>query len=505
MTNSFFCRIVFALLCLLTTGSYSRAQQGWEQIATFDSISVDQFEVYSDTLYLRTTNNSYVHYPDKSSSAFLMSPDGGRHWESMKTPWDWRLTADGRNATQYLWGKFPNSAMLWSWSVFGGDSAFCDLSMDGGRTWQSHPARRPIFDTIHAFELRQFTISPFNENVWYLVVDYSGQPSVYPSQVLWRSQNRGYSWVDISPMGGASLGMGLDLRDSTIIYVTASGPPNPWNTIWCRTTNYGQTWTYVNAGEAHCCASYSGITMAGTLRDLVDSAYDESTDGGATWQRTTWHIDTTIWPVGTQYSIYSYLPWPQDPLQAVIQVNAIKMKGKDTIEFYYGWIYSTTDDGVTWNRLWGPSENGIWDRAWGKTEVDHKTGKAFFMDFDSVYPTPFLWLPVRQRLWSREIWHPTSVHQDFAGLSLSTELGAVFPNPISDFAIISYRLAHSGDTRLDVIDLLGRVVKTVNAGMQSAGAHMASWVPESSLQSGTYFVRLRTTDKEQIFPISLTR
>lgn len=54
-------------------------------------------------------------------------------------------------------------------------------------------------------------------------------------------------------------------------------------------------------------------------------------------------------------------------------------------------------------------------------------------------------------------------------------LGAVRPNPVGAAATIAYSLERESDVRLDVLDVVGRRVRSLPGGFRSLGAHEVSW------------------------------
>jgi len=73
-------------------------------------------------------------------------------------------------------------------------------------------------------------------------------------------------------------------------------------------------------------------------------------------------------------------------------------------------------------------------------------------------------------------------------------LGAVRPNPMREAAELRFSLARAGSAALDVFDLSGRRVRSVAAGVFSAGSHVERWDGRddrgSVAPSGFYFARL---------------
>jgi hypothetical protein len=66
-----------------------------------------------------------------------------------------------------------------------------------------------------------------------------------------------------------------------------------------------------------------------------------------------------------------------------------------------------------------------------------------------------------------------------------------FPNPFNPSTIISYELPTEGFVKLAVCDLLGREVRTIVNGRQSAGIHSVTFLADN-LPSGIYFYRLQS-------------
>jgi hypothetical protein len=90
-------------------------------------------------------------------------------------------------------------------------------------------------------------------------------------------------------------------------------------------------------------------------------------------------------------------------------------------------------------------------------------------------------------------------------LSLSL-LGA---NPVRGSAALNFSLSQAGSVRLHLIDVSGRVVRTLIDGSMSAGPHAASWNGHDnegrSLPSGLYFARLDAEGRSIVRRLLLAR
>jgi len=69
---------------------------------------------------------------------------------------------------------------------------------------------------------------------------------------------------------------------------------------------------------------------------------------------------------------------------------------------------------------------------------------------------------------------------------------ALFPNPFNGDAQIQYSIGKDSHVVVDVYDIIGRKVKSLDEGYQQAGAYIVNFRGEN-LASGVYLLRLRTS------------
>jgi hypothetical protein len=86
----------------------------------------------------------------------------------------------------------------------------------------------------------------------------------------------------------------------------------------------------------------------------------------------------------------------------------------------------------------------------------------------------------------------TAVPEQVAHVLPETALNAV-PNPFNSEVALEISLAHAGEIRLTVYDLLGREVETLAKGRWEGGVSRIRWRPKE-LASGIYFATLWTVD-----------
>ncbi len=83
------------------------------------------------------------------------------------------------------------------------------------------------------------------------------------------------------------------------------------------------------------------------------------------------------------------------------------------------------------------------------------------------------------------------VSGDHSSIPRSYILGQNFPNPFNPSTSITYGLPVRTHVRLEILDVLGRVVATIVNGVKEAGTYTVTW-DASSRPSGTYFYKLTT-------------
>lgn len=83
-----------------------------------------------------------------------------------------------------------------------------------------------------------------------------------------------------------------------------------------------------------------------------------------------------------------------------------------------------------------------------------------------------------------------------AGIEDVVKVGfnAIYPNPSSDYATVSYRLLERAKVSLEVYNMLGSLVKTVTPGQIFAGQKQTQ-LNVKDLENGHYFVKLVVNDE----------
>ena len=84
-----------------------------------------------------------------------------------------------------------------------------------------------------------------------------------------------------------------------------------------------------------------------------------------------------------------------------------------------------------------------------------------------------------------------------------------WPNPFSDATSIRYQLEDRGEVSLQIYNLMGQVVRTIIAGVQSPGSYLVRWDGKDdkgkTVPSGIYLIRLKTIGQQDVRKIALVR
>jgi hypothetical protein len=84
------------------------------------------------------------------------------------------------------------------------------------------------------------------------------------------------------------------------------------------------------------------------------------------------------------------------------------------------------------------------------------------------------------------------------------ELGPNYPNPFNPTTTIAFSLPDERRVRVEVLDVRGRVVRTLADGTRGAGRHTLTFTADD-LASGTYFARVRAGDEVDVRKMSLVK
>ncbi len=96
-----------------------------------------------------------------------------------------------------------------------------------------------------------------------------------------------------------------------------------------------------------------------------------------------------------------------------------------------------------------------------------------------------------------------------AALPAETEMDAAYPNPFNPSTYIAYRLSEDGVVRITVFDAMGRSIRILHEGRQSAGSYQVYWngTDEAGrrVSSGMYLIRMQAGEVLKVQKVMLAR
>jgi len=134
-------------------------------------------------------------------------------------------------------------------------------------------------------------------------------------------------------------------------------------------------------------------------------------------------------------------------------------------------IYSTADD---WNTWWINGGNGSDDIS---------------LDDDILVETD------GENIWVNDelVWSSFAIDEEYAGNAFLN----VSPNPFKNSVAIQYSVKQSGNVKIDMYDLRGRLVKRLLNEHKNTGNYEVEW-NAAGMRSGIYFCRFVQGNKEEV-------
>lgn len=216
--------------------------------------------------------------------------------------------------------------------------------------------------------------------------------------------------------------------------------------IYVRAHKIDATQTYSGGGVSHT------INVPGTI--MGESSFHIST------------VDTTEAGndgfVVTQFATPLYV-WDGSDFALVFDASECSASG-DTIGVF------ASSDGVQ-DQIFGI------DYTWWK----YPSANPFWVKYNHVFSNTRM--PVIFAIIDRDFVNVNDVNF-FQGLQLS-----VYPNPASDILNVDFAVNSDMNTRIDILDINGKIVYTSNLGLKQTGSHNTS-IDISNLSSGAYFVSI---------------
>ncbi|MBN1447759.1 MAG: T9SS type A sorting domain-containing protein [Bacteroidetes bacterium] len=387
--------------------------------------------------------------------------------------------------------------------------------------------------------------------------------SAQTADIMIKTVNGGGSWSQVGTSGGYPSGKGVycvEARTNNVALV-GTGPENGAAEVY-RTVNGGAAWTGSSVSSItgfvnwiHMFDDMNGVLQGDPKNGRWGIA--TTTDGGVTWTATASPPDAptgeagwneayaaagdTVW-FGTNNSrIYRSIDrgetWTAiatpakhsldmafgDSKRGIIRFGEITNQGGEYA------LAVTEDGGDTWTRLTSievsgagtvqmePNGRRIWyarsSNAWASTDMGESwTVQAIPAEF--VYPRcsaifsntslTDVYVAGLGIFKYRSTYQPYETTPVIGPVSAGTfELDALYPNPVSTRAAgvtVGFTLDAVGDTRIDVYDNLGRIVRSGMQARLHAGAHSYT-IETTGLPAGNYHIRVQSADRIAVAPL----
>lgn len=272
-----------------------------------------------------------------------------------------------------------------------------------------------------------------------------------------------------------------------------------------KTTNGGGSWSKVNLGDKKYYFTIGDSYIFDQLTLFVSSsiwdgdnfqprynfAILKTTDGGNNWFQMETNLDNQVsliprsifftdtqngvlatWPiVRVYYTTDGGKNWVETQtlplIPRVVEINDIFMlnNGKGWIAAQVGNFLATTDNGISWQRVEGLTDNRLYSISFLK---DNSTGFIFGS-------------------------HNTILkYENTVGIEEETNLQNYdfsflqnYPNPFNSTTLFTFELPRYGFTELKVYDVIGREIKTIVKGNLERGKHSIQF-NAGDLPSGMY-------------------
>lgn len=246
--------ISFCLFLFLIT-SPTKAQE-WEFVG-LDSLAVYHLYVSGDTIYAGTIDRN--NNPNINDGLYFSS-DGGNNWVQLDS-----ALGDGYVNGFYVISP-ENLYILKSGIIY--------KTLNHGESWEA-------INNISSYQLRWFSISPFNANELYCI-DMGAIPGGTFNN-LYRSSDGGENWETLGPFPGSShgneLSFAFDLTDSMNVYVSVD---DHWTSLYFfKSIDKGDNWFYVSSPPVLPTDIYTDSMIPNKIY-LFRGPYI-SIDGGTSW------------------------------------------------------------------------------------------------------------------------------------------------------------------------------------------------------------------------------
>ncbi len=443
-------------------------------------ITIDTFYNYTPRI-LAEGDTIQIFFHQAGHAMHVRSTDGGASWSQPRNIYSDTLANNG--VTRRIVSARENIYAVWT---------TCDTCRSQSNFWTTFRRSTNAGATFENYT-RLFPATPFSLTASDSVVLFQYAPPAGGGFRLLISTNRGIDW-ESKPVHSRAFQDFFLYENHLHLFQTGDNLPR-FEILYSSSTNLGTSWgdevlLSTNDGWLSYKPAFSGTENQIIHLVWMDGKYGStsgfstsvlfrwSSDYGATWQPE--QLLTSI-PSALDPRISS-----QNNFVGVVWANEAQPFRGVSLRF-------STNRGMNWLAEYPVSDSMV--QAGGpdisisrnKLHVvwsDDRTGRA-------------------QIFYRQGVFGATSVfsHKE---QPQSTALFSSYPNPFNRETVISYFLADQSAIDLSVFDVLGREVARIFVGVEQGGIHKKKF-NGSMLASGTYFLKIQSSERVQTTPLIIIK
>jgi len=380
----------------------------------------------------------YLSNPDTmygSGLGFLLSTNGGENWTNIAPPGPPEIEIDPLDSKR-IWGG--HSALPF-------DGTAVILSTDGGLSWNGL-----FYGFCMCSPVVEF--SPANYNDLYVGVG---------DDILW-SLDRGQNWDSLSLSSLGLQTIAIAPSNENIIYATYS------STLF-KSTDKGKSWTELSLGFSF----YTGLSLVIDPQDpaivyvglysmgLPPGGIYKTTNGGLTWEEKNNGLTSIDWDI--TYILVNPKKNNEIFLGTISDTNDNRI------------LFKSTDGGDKWQLFNVGLPNSISVDCIVIDTIKNKMIIALYSsDSSGIYILDGL----------------TNISTDLQELQNQNQLTGNYPNPFNSSTRIVYHLYESASVKLNVYDMLGKLLLSLVNEQQIPGEYNI-FFEATEYPSGMYIISLQ--------------
>lgn len=465
---------------------------GWEYVRSFDSLDIMVTHARGDTI---TVTGKDIHAGVNWFEIFH-STNGGASWDSTTM----------LHSIYGPSGFFPKSNTMWFWGLDSGKIFM--TTEDGGRIYTTfrYAANDPIqFQP----DTKDMVVNPFDKTDLVVITDQQFSPDEYDQ--VFRSRDGGRSWTPMTfPAGAGIYSAMFDVRQQGLWYVNARS--NSGGSITYRTNDNGSTFVPIGNNWGR----YCGIAAPGVFRNWwVTDSYitvigvadikDDQPLNSADSVNWIGKMDTLLPEYNSAaghshelnysfYSVYEFAP------ETALITNIYDHWNPQTDSIFqeYSYVYHTTNDGTSWQLLWGDVHSA------GFCTLDESAHRAWIESEDLKVSKFHDYVPRNYSLWKHSL-NPNSVSTAPNGSPCIVGQLHAFPTIVRDKISVQLEILRAGHTNISICDPAGRGVQTLIDSRCEIGRHNLEFNLRRNAPSGACWMRFEVSGSVFYAPIVIMK